>query len=138
MWEFSTYHRFLRIASVVTALLLVFQSGLVSDRTAIIAAGTQGYLANAIGMTAGVEPTPLNEYTAALTEKERELAAREAALESREIAVEVRGQGGAVSGTTTYLLAGALFILLALIVLNYTLDFLRARDMRRSDANVPV
>ena len=129
MPEVSLYHRALRIAAIVTALVMVFQSGLISDKTAYLATGTQSYLANAIGVSAGVRPTELNEYTAALTAKERELAAREAALTSREITVARQQQGGmGASDQTTYVLAGALFVLLVLIVLNYTLDFLRQRE----------
>jgi hypothetical protein len=121
----------LRVAAPVFAIALVFQSGLLSDATAEIARGTEAYLANAVGMSASVEPTELNQYTAELSAKEQELAAREAALEEREIAVGLSSEGSSPrNDTTTYVLAGILFILLVLIVLNYTLDYLRARDAR--------
>lgn len=135
MRENSLYHRALRIAAVVTTLVLVFQSGIVHEHTALVATGTQSYLANAIGVSAGVPPTELNEYTAALTAKERELAAREAALTSREITVARQQQGDVTTNDrTTYVLAAILFLLLVLIVLNYTLDFLRQRDQLQTRA----
>lgn len=127
--EQTLYHSFLRVTMVVVATILVFQSGLVAESTAVVTRGTTAYLANAVGMSASVEPTQLNEYTAALTQKERELQAREAALSERELAVSVGGQRAA-NQTTTYLLASVLFILLVLILLNYTLDYLRARENR--------
>lgn len=129
--QFSIYHQVLRVSAIVGALMLVFQSGLISDTTAHISRGTEAYLANAVGMSASVAPTELNQYTAALTEKERELAAREAALREREIAVNLSSEGQSPSNeSTTYLLVGVLFILLLLIVLNYTLDYLRAKEQR--------
>ena len=122
----QTYHRLLRVSAVVVTLVLVFQSGLISDTTARVYRGTEVYLANSIGISASVEPTELNMYTAALTEKEKELAAREAALREREIAVDLNTNTG--EQNTTYILASILFILLVLILLNYTLDYLRARE----------
>ena len=130
-FETSLYHKVLRVSLLVTAFLLVFQSGVFSDATAEITRGTTAYLANAVGMSASVNPTELNQYTAALTQKEQELARREAALSERELAVSVGGGGaGTSSEYGTYLLATVLFILLVLILLNYTLDFLRSREPR--------
>lgn len=129
--EQTNYHRILRVSAVVMAIALVFQSGVVSDSTAVISQGTHAYLANAVGMSASVEPNELNRYTAALTEKEQELAAREAALEEREIAVDLQSRGETSSDTATYVMASILFILLVLIVLNYTLDYLRLRELRQ-------
>ncbi len=124
----SNYHRVLRVASVVVAVVLVFESGLLTQASKELAQNTHSYLANAIGISASVQPTELNQLTAALTQKEQELAAREAALAEREIAVDLAP--GAVTETTTYIMASILFILLLLIVLNYTLDYLRAREER--------
>jgi hypothetical protein len=125
----SNYHKILRISLLVCAVALVFESGIVSKSTAQISQGTYAYLANAIGMSAAVKPTELNQYTAELTAKERELAAREAALREREIAVDL-STGSSNPSNTTYVLAGILFILLVLILLNYSLDYLRAREER--------
>lgn len=125
----SNYHRFLRVSAVVCALALVFESGLVSESTAQISRGTHTYLANAIGMSASVQPTELNTITAALTARERELAAREAALREREISVGI-SSGDVSNEKATYLLASILLILLVLILLNYALDYLRSREGR--------
>jgi hypothetical protein len=81
-------------------------------------------------MSAGVAPTELNQYTAALTQKERELEAREAALAEREISVNLT-TGTNSNERMTYILAAILFILLVLIVLNYLLDYLRTREQQQ-------
>ena len=129
MRQFSTYHRVLRVFAVVFAVVLMFESGVVSRSTAELSKGTEVYLANAIGMSAAVKPTELNQYTAALTQRERELDAREMALREREITVNIQdGEMGSTNDATTYILASILFILLLLILLNYTLDYLRARE----------
>jgi len=69
MFNSSTYHSFLRVSSLVCALVLVFESGLVNEATIKVSTGTHEYLANAIGASASVEPTELNQITAALTEQ---------------------------------------------------------------------
>jgi hypothetical protein len=125
--QFSNYHKILRVSLVVCAVMLVFDSGIISESTAKLSNGTQNYLANAVGMTASVAPTELNQFTAELTEREKELSAREAALREREIQVGIN-TGGQTNDYSTYLLASILFILLVLILLNYTLDYLRSRE----------
>lgn len=122
----SMYHRVLRVAAVVAALVLLFESGLVHQSTAVLSSNTHRYLANAVGVGATIEPTELNTMTAELTAQKKALAEREAALREREIAVDLGGS--ATDEQATYLLASILFVLLALIVLNYVLDFLRARQ----------
>jgi hypothetical protein len=127
--ENSSYHRVLRVSLVVCAIALVFESGILSESTARLSQGTHAYLANAIGMSASVQPTELNTLTAELTAMQTELEAREASLREREIAVEI--PMGATTGnnvTATYVIASILFILLVLILLNYVLDYLRARE----------
>ena len=125
----SMYHRVLRVAAVVCALVLLFESGLVSESTAYLSINTHRYLANAVGMSVGVEPNELNVITAELTRQKTELDAREAALRDREIAI---GLNGRPNETTTYVMASILFVLLLLIILNYTLDYLRAKQQRQS------
>jgi hypothetical protein len=125
--ESSTYHKVLRIAAIVCAFVLVFQSGVVSETTAELSRGTHEYLANAVSLSARVEPTELNQYTAALSVKERELEAREALVAQREIEVGI-GSGGARNDYETFILAAVLFVILVLLVLNYALDYIRARD----------
>ena len=127
----SNYHRVLRVSLVVCALMLVFDSGLISKTTSELSNGTQSYLANAIGMTASVAPTELNQYTAELTAKEQELKNREAALKERELSIGL-SESGEQNDYSTYLLASILFILLVLILLNYTLDYIRSREAQTS------
>lgn len=131
----SNYHRILRISAVVCSLALVFQSGLVSDATKQMATQTQSYLANAVGASASVAPTELNQYTAELTARQRELDAREAALNDREISLGLTSERSpSDTDTTTYILASILFILLVLILLNYTLDYLRSKELMEQRA----
>ena len=126
------YHKLLRISSVVLAVALVFQAGLVSNATAIMATQTQSYLANSVGVFVGVEPTELNTITAGLTAKEFALDARERELAQREIAVGIDQGGGATKDMTTFVLGLVLFIVLLLLVLNYALDYLRYRESKLS------
>lgn len=132
--EHTNYHRFLRVAAVVFALILVFDSGIVSESTARLANGTQTYIATAIGVGASVQPNELNMLTAELTSRQRELDAREAALREREIAVNLNGVGPASGEYSTYILASILFILLILILLNYTLDYLRSKELQTAQS----
>lgn len=124
----SMYHRVLRVSAVVCAFVLLFESGLLSESTAYLSMNTHQYLANAVGMSAQIEPTELNMFTAELTRQKTELDAREAALKDREIAI---GLNGRPNETSTYVLASILFVMLVLIILNYTLDYLRAKEQRQ-------
>lgn len=125
----SNYHRILRISVVVFALLLVFDSGLVAQSTVQLSNGTQSYLSAAIGMSASVQPTELNQMTAELTSRQRDLDVREASLREREISVGINGGGSASADYSTYILSSILFILLVLILLNYTLDYIRSKEL---------
>jgi hypothetical protein len=107
----------------------VFESGLVNDSTKLLATNTHEYLANAIGATASVEPTELNQITRSLTEQRVALEQREEALRQREIEVNLATErGGAGGDTATYVLSSILFVMLVLIILNYVLDYLRIRE----------
>lgn len=113
--------------------MLVFEAGLVSETTARLSNHTELYLANAVGVSVGVAPTELNQITAALTARERELEARELTIAEREIAVGIDGgAAGSTTDTETFVLATILFILLVLIILNYALDYVRSREVSRS------
>jgi hypothetical protein len=125
----SVYHSLLRISALLVAAILLFQSGLLSPTTALLARNAELYVANAVGVTVGVAPTELNQITAALTEKERLLADRERALAAREIEVGLETGGTTSPDATTLVLASILFILLVLIVMNYILDFRRATSV---------
>lgn len=132
MYSNSSYHSVLRIASAVVAVMLIFESGLMSPVTARLADQTENYLANAVGVSVGVAPTELNQMTAALTARDQELDARELAIAEREIEVGLSGGGGAMGmDSGTFVLATLLFILLVLIILNYALDYARARERNR-------
>ena len=139
----STYHRILRISTLVMAVVLVFQSGLLDDRTTGLFTSTTSYLGAAVGMSASVAPNEYNTITAELTRQQQLLAEREAAVAEREVAVSLNDSGtGGSTERTTYLLAAILFVQLLLIVLNYALDFLRNRELAQqrnvSQAGVAV
>jgi hypothetical protein len=125
--EDTMYHRVLRVSAVVFALLLVFESGIVSHTTKQLSMDTHRYLAQTVGMSASVEPTELNTMTAALTKQKKQLDERESALKEREIQVNVRENSDG-NQTAVYVLSVIVFILLILIVTNYILDYLRVRD----------
>jgi preprotein translocase subunit SecG len=132
MKEHSNYHKFLRVSAVVLAFVLIFESGLLIESTKQLSIGTHQYLANAVGMSASIKPNELNRYTAALTQKEKELAEREAALRDREIAVNLStGSSNNSADRSTYILASILFIILVLIILNYVLDYLRLKEIKQ-------
>ncbi len=124
---FSSYHSLLRIALCVCAIVLVFDSGLLSKATADLSSSAQDYVATAVGVKVGVAPNDVNVLTARITELEQELATKE-----REINVNV-GNDGASAGfdMSTFVLSIILFILLVLIVLNYALDYLRLESVQR-------
>lgn len=130
--EGTTYHSLLRVSMVVMACVLVFQSGVYLPVTRSLSDQTSQYVANVVGIYAGVEPTELNMLTAELTAKENELQEREAQIVERELAIGItEPNNSARRDMTTYILSGILFILLVLVVLNYALDF--AREKRRAE-----
>jgi len=123
----TTYHRLLRISALTLAVMLLFDSGLLSPVTSTLSQNTQLYLAQSIGMYAGVKQTELNQLTAQLSQKERDLNQRESDLAQREIAVSLE-KPAVGSSYSTYILSIILFIILVLLILNYTLDFMRMRN----------
>lgn len=138
----TTYHSLLRILTGVVVCMLVFQSGMLSPVTTELTRNTGQYLANAVGVSVGVAPTELNQVTAALTARERDLEARELAVAEREISVGINDGGSiplASDARTTFVLAAILFILLVLIVLNYVLDYLRSREqLMQTGQSTPI
>lgn len=136
MLEHSAYHSVLRMCALSLALVLLFDSGLISPVTQQLSQGAQQYVASAIGVRATVSPTDLNQLTAELTQQRQAVAEREAAVIEREIAVgRIESGESSTNSLSTILLSSVLFILLILIVLNYILDFLRAN---RVDTNPRV
>ena len=133
--EDTIYHSILRVSAVVLAAVLLFESGLLSDSTAALSQNTHRYLAQSVNMSASVQPTDLNQVTAALTEQQTLLDAREAALREREIAVELN-QGGVQNDKATFAIAVMLFILLGLILTNYVLDYVRSKELLKNAQTV--
>lgn len=121
----SIYHGVLRIAVLLFAILLVFDSGLISKNTKILSTSTQQYLANAVGVYVGVAPTEMNQLTARITELEGELDAKE-----RLIAVNLADNKNVPMDKSTLILSIIVFILLVLIIINYILDYLRMRQIK--------
>jgi len=134
MVQHSFYHSLLRILSLTVALVLVFESGMITPFTHDLSVDTRQFLASAVGMNASVTPNELNQLTAKLTAQKRALDDREAALTQREIDVGLNSSGELSGSLSTLMLSAVLFILLLLILMNYLLDYLRQN--RR--ANVPV
>lgn len=132
--EVSRYHKFLRTSLIVTAFVLVFDAGLLTPVSKQFSDATISYLASVgSGMYASVPPNELNTLSAQLREQQDLLNAREAALQEREIATRDFG-GEASRDYSTFILSIILFILTALIVLNYAMDFNRLRSLRYEGA----
>lgn len=126
--EVSRYHRFLRISLLVTACVLVFDSGILFPVTKQLADNTYLYLGSAgTGVFASVPQNEINTLTAQISERERELDAREAQLREREIATR-DFETGSEPDYSTYIISFILFILSVLIVLNYAMDWTRVKN----------
>jgi hypothetical protein len=109
--------------------MLLFDSGLIIPVTKHLSDSTIEYLGSSVvGVMAQIEPTELNELTAEITRKSAELDAREAALKEREISTRDFGTSEATD-YSTFIMSAILFILTALIMLNYVLDWNRARTL---------
>jgi hypothetical protein len=133
----SLYHKVLRVSMLVSAFVLVFQSGVVSSSTRILSNNTTQYLANSVGAQVSVEPTELNTLTAKITAQKLALEQRESAIREREIEIGLE-PGEARMAKETYILASLLSVLLALIILNYILDYLRTRELKKPNVFSPV
>ncbi len=122
----SAYHIVLRTTALAVALVLLFDSGLLSGVTKELSQSAQTHVANVISVGAAIETTEINALTTAISIRDQELDAREAAIRDREIEVGLNPDNSATSSDlSTYLLSIVLFILTVLIVLNYALDFTR-------------
>lgn len=124
------YRSILRVFTVVTAFVLVFQSGLFDERTAIVfSQASDSLYASAVGASASVRPTEISLITAELTKQKQLLASREEVIAEREIELGLaQGSTQSETETVTYLLAAILLIQLILLVLNYALDYLRSKE----------
>jgi hypothetical protein len=122
--ESSLYHKFLRVAALTLALILLFDSGLVSPVTERLSTNAGLHVANVVGVSVGVAPNEVNQLTSRITELETELEAKE-----RLIAVNVQQSSNQPFDTSTFVLSTILFVLLLLIILNYILDYNRSRKL---------
>lgn len=125
MYVDSLYHKVLRVSVLLVALMLLFQVGFLTPGTGMLLE-SRTYVANVIGISAGVESTDLSRFTAELTKKQTALDAREAALKEREINARAVDQNASFD-ISNYLLSATLLLLLCLILMNYIFDFIRAR-----------
>jgi hypothetical protein len=122
----SLYHSVLRVSALSLTATLLFVSGSVVPETQVLTVETEQYLANAVSASASVAPNEYNVITAALTEQQAALDDREARLQERELAL---GLNTASSRTpwsgevVTAINSVLLFIVVVLMVINYTLDF---------------
>jgi hypothetical protein len=118
----SLYHIFLRTSALTLSLVLLFVSGVLSPVTQQLSQDTELYLASAIGIKAAVAPTEINTLAA-------ELLARDKQLTEREIAINLKeAKASSSPDVATFILSIAVFVLLVLMILNYTLDYRRARQ----------
>jgi hypothetical protein len=122
----TRYHQVLRTSLVVTAFVVLFDGGFVVPVSKHLSDNTINYFASSVGVLAQIEPNEFNVITAELTARERELDEREAAL--RTIASRDFGPPK-VTDISTYVLSSILFLLTALIVANYVMDWRRAKVM---------
>jgi len=122
--EHSLYHILLRTSALTLALVLLFISGIFLPVTSQLSQDTGKYLASTIGMQASVPSTEINTLSAQLEQRSVELSQREVAVTLKE--------NQSSTDTTTFILSVVLFVLLVLIILNYVLDFMRGRSIRKS------
>ncbi|MCR4285297.1 MAG: hypothetical protein NUW00_00205 [Candidatus Kaiserbacteria bacterium] len=125
------YSSFLRISALVTALVLVFDSGILMPVTSQLSDTTILYVASiGVGASASVPESEINALSAQIAERQRVLDAKEAELNEREIATRSFSVSGTTENLSTYVLSTILFILTVLIVLNYAMDWARVRSYR--------
>ena len=123
----SLYLSALRVSLLTTAVVLIFDSGIVSPVTKQLSDNTLLYLAQTASVVARVEQTEINTLSEDLRKRSEELDAKEAALRT----IEARTYGASTEPDySTYILSLILFILTLLIVLNYILDWHRVRSER--------
>ncbi len=127
--QVDRYRSFLRVGVLVSAFVLVFDSGLLFAVTKQLSDATIVYVANiGVGATATVPQNEINTLSAQIAEQQRILDAREAVLREREIASRTYDSGE--TDYSTYIMSAILFILTVLLVLNYAMDWARVRALR--------
>lgn len=126
----SRYHSFLRVLLLVSAIVLIFDSGIFIPATKQISRTTTAYMASVgSGMFASVPENEVNALSAKISEQQRVLDAREASLREREIAA--RSYTSDDTGYSTYIISVMLFIIIVLLVVNYIMDFVRFKQYLR-------
>lgn len=126
--QHTLYHKILRVTVCVAVCLLVFDSGIVAESTKSLSNNTQMFLANAVSVSVGVPKTEMNTLTAEITKLKEE----------RDLAIGLSANS-ITSDMSTFVLSVVTFILLVLVILNYALDFTRARDRyRKNERNISV
>ena len=117
----------LRVSMVLAALVLIFDGGFLSPVTEQLSNTTYTYLAAAgASMSASVPENEFNTLTADIAAEQLRLAAREQALNEREIAARTY-ENESSTDYSTYVLSLLLFIIVVLLMLNYVMDWQRAR-----------
>lgn len=121
------YHRFLRVSLLVMTAVLVFDSGILFPATKQLSDNTILYLAS-VGSSVGasVPPNEINSLSAQIAEQQKVLDQREADLNEREIKARVFGEKNETD-YSLYSISAILFIIIVLLMINYTLDFRRVR-----------
>lgn len=127
--EHSPYHKTLRVMALVVMVVMLFQGGLVSKSTTELASITGEYLTAAVGVSVGVPQNELNTLTTRIAELETQVGYKDAQLRERELEIGLSSRDNS-SYSVTIILASIQFILLLLIVVNYTLDYFRAQKVR--------
>ena len=122
----SNYHRLLRISLLVSAIALVFESGLINQSTSYIAKGTHVYLANVINSPSQTVETKNNLYAIESSNEDKQSAALQEAAKEREVGPQASTEI-IYNNRATYTLSIVVFMLLVLIILNYALDYIRSR-----------
>ena len=117
----------LRVSMILAAFILVFDGGFLSPITEQLSNTTYTYLAAAgASMSASVPENEFNTLTADIAAEQLRLAAREQALNEREIAARTY-ENESSTDYSTYVLSLLLFIIVVLLMLNYVMDWQRAR-----------
>ena len=117
----------LRVSMILAAFVLVFDGGFLSPITEQLSNTTYTYLAAAgASMSASVPENEFNTLTADIAAEQLRLAAREQALNEREIAARTY-ENESSTDYSTYVLSLLLFIIVVLLMLNYVMDWQRAR-----------
>lgn len=101
----SIYHKLLRVSSLLFAFLLIFSSGLVSPLTSQLTENSAKYAANLV-----------NANSSLVDSQNEPILTQESVV----------GEGS--NETYTYLFAVILFVILLLMLLNYSLHFIGKKE----------